>query len=46
MTFRLYHLHISTPLVSHQAVGVSSVTGAGITEFFQAVEASRSEYEK
>ncbi|TFK81950.1 XPA-binding protein 1 [Polyporus arcularius HHB13444] len=28
------------------AVGVSSVTGAGIKEFFDAVEASRAEYEK
>ncbi|KAH9850468.1 XPA-binding protein 1 [Lenzites betulinus] len=28
------------------AVGVSSVTGAGIKEFFDAVEASRTEYEK
>lgn len=32
----------STP----QAVGVSSVTGAGIKEFFDAVEASRGEYER
>jgi GPN-loop GTPase len=29
-----------------QAVGVSSMTGAGIKEFFDAVEASRDEYEK
>lgn len=29
-----------------QAVGVSSVTGAGIKEFFDAVDASRTEYEK
>jgi len=29
-----------------KAVGVSSVTGAGIPEFFEAVEASRVEYEK
>ena len=28
------------------AVGVSSYTGAGIKEFFDAVEASRTEYEK
>lgn len=27
-----------------QAVGVSSMTGAGIKEFFEAVEASRTEY--
>lgn len=30
----------------NQAVGVSSMTGDGIKEFFQAVEASRLEYEK
>ena len=29
-----------------QSVGVSSVTGDGVAEFFQAVEASREEYEK
>jgi len=29
-----------------QSVGVSSMTGDGIAEFFQAVEASREEYEK
>ncbi|TFY55618.1 hypothetical protein EVG20_g9254, partial [Dentipellis fragilis] len=29
-----------------KAVGVSSMTGAGIKEFFEAVEASREEYEK
>lgn len=29
-----------------QSVGVSSMTGDGVTEFFQAVEASREEYEK
>ncbi|THH15585.1 hypothetical protein EW146_g4920 [Bondarzewia mesenterica] len=29
-----------------KAVGVSSVTGAGVKEFFEAVEASREEYEK
>ncbi|TDL23381.1 hypothetical protein BD410DRAFT_787189 [Rickenella mellea] len=29
-----------------KAVGVSSLTGAGMKEFFEAVEASRSEYEK
>ncbi|KAJ3556375.1 hypothetical protein NM688_g2063 [Phlebia brevispora] len=29
-----------------QAVGVSSVTGAGIKEFFEAVDASRAEYER
>jgi hypothetical protein len=29
-----------------QSVGVSSMTGEGIPEFFQAVEASREEYEK
>ncbi|KAI0707466.1 XPA-binding protein 1 [Cerioporus squamosus] len=28
------------------AIGVSSVTGAGVKEFFDAVEASRAEYEK
>ncbi|KAI0740053.1 XPA-binding protein 1 [Earliella scabrosa] len=28
------------------AVGVSSVTGAGVKEFFEAVDASRAEYEK
>jgi hypothetical protein len=34
-----------TPFVS-QAVGVSSMTGAGVAEFFDAVEAARTEYEK
>lgn len=29
-----------------KAVGVSSMTGAGVKEFFEAVEASREEYEK
>jgi hypothetical protein len=29
-----------------QAVGVSSVTGAGVAEFFGAVEAARTEYER
>jgi hypothetical protein len=29
-----------------QAVGVSSLTGDGVAEFFEAVEASREEYEK
>jgi hypothetical protein len=29
-----------------QSVGVSSMTGEGVAEFFQAVEASRDEYEK
>ncbi|KZT30227.1 hypothetical protein NEOLEDRAFT_1127164 [Neolentinus lepideus HHB14362 ss-1] len=29
-----------------KAVGVSSMTGAGVKEFFEAVDASRSEYEK
>jgi hypothetical protein len=28
-----------------QTVGVSSMTGAGIKEFFDAVDASRTEYE-
>ncbi len=32
--------------MSSQAVGVSSVTGAGIKEFFDAVEDSRGEYER
>ena len=36
------HLSFGT----HQAVGVSSVTGAGVKEFFEAVDASRAEYEK
>ena len=35
-------LHSDT---SFQAVGVSSMTGDGIREFFDAVEASREEYE-
>jgi len=29
-----------------QSVGVSSMTGDGVAEFFQAVEASREEYER
>ena len=29
-----------------QSVGVSSLTGDGVAEFFEAVEASREEYEK
>ena len=29
-----------------KAVGVSSLTGDGLKEFFDAVEASRTEYEK
>jgi GTPase SAR1 family protein len=33
-------------LIFGQAVGVSSMTGQGISEFFEAVEASREEYEK
>ena len=37
----------SDPRILHsQSVGVSSVTGDGIAEFFQAVEASREEYER
>ena len=36
------HLSFGT----HQAVGVSSVTGAGVKEFFEAVENARAEYEK
>lgn len=31
--------------INLQAVGVSSVSGDGIKEFFDAVEASREEYE-
>jgi hypothetical protein len=33
-------------LIPIQAVGVSSMTGAGVAEFFDAVEASRKEYEE
>lgn len=38
--------HVSRFSCGDQAVGVSSVTGAGVQEFFEAVDASRSEYEK
>ena len=36
----------SPQILLSQSVGVSSVTGDGIAEFFQAVEASREEYER
>ena len=39
-------LFVAVFSISPQAVGVSSMTGAGIKEFFDAVEASRTEYEK
>ena len=31
--------------MNFQAVGVSSMTGAGMEEFFKAVDAARTEYE-
>ena len=40
-------LYVSSILILvSQAVGVSSVTGDGLKEFFDAVEASREEYKK
>jgi len=33
-------------MLSRKAVGVSSLTGDGMKEFFEAVDASRDEYEK
>jgi hypothetical protein len=39
---RIYPVHDSLS----QSVGVSSLTGDGVAEFFEAVEASREEYEK
>ena len=36
----------SLQILLSQSVGVSSVTGDGVAEFFQAVEASREEYER
>lgn len=41
-----YDFHMVPLTRFSQAVGVSSMTGAGIKEFFDAVEASRTEYEK
>lgn len=42
---RLLFISTITLLPDFQAVGVSSMTGDGIKEFFEAVEASREEYE-
>jgi hypothetical protein len=39
---RIYPVRVSFS----QSVGVSSLTGDGVAEFFEAVEASREEYEK
>ena len=41
----IHHIYPVTVSLS-QSVGVSSVTGDGVAEFFEAVEASREEYEK